>query len=523
LLDDVRANKIPSGSCLIVENLDRLSRQDINESMDILRTFMRAGIDVHTISDNRIYAAKEFGFVDHILSGVQSYLSNLESTKKQERVRQAWANKRANAKTTIVTAAAPKWLRLSRDRSRFEVIKDKTTIVRSIFDDSACGIGIHTINKRLNEARIPPFGAPWKKKQGTRGWQTCSVRALLNNRAVLGEWQPCRMVNGKRVPDGDPISNYFPSIIDESIFNRAQQGMKQRLINGKPKGGGRKGSNISNLFSGIARCAYCGSSMQFENKSSRGAGTYLSCSNARRGLGCKVTSGWAYDDFEASFLAFVSELDLVSILNSNASARLEVEREIAALHGKFISLDEIQARYLKLFETTELATNVVAKKLDEVAQHRVATNALIEAKEHDLKSMASNVISKDELHEAIARLQNGDDIYKLRAEVAQKLRTIISSLYVATVGTDPLIKMAKDAIDDPDDCDAVIQFFGEAPSTGRFFEIQFRDGSFRAVQPSEDNPLDYHQQHSDADREIGSLPMNIGAFHQLLNEAQGHS
>ena len=72
-------------------------------------------------------------------------------------------------------------------------------------------------------------------------------------------------------------------------------------------------------------------------------------------------------------------------------------------------------------------------------------------------------------------------------------------------------------------CDAVIQFFAEAPSTGRFFESQFRDGSFRAVQPSEDNPLDYHQQHSDADHETGSLPMNIGAFHQLLNEAQAHS
>jgi hypothetical protein len=81
-----------------------------------------------------------------------------------------------------------------------------------------------------------------------------------------------------------------------------------------------------------------------------------------------------------------------------------------------------------------------------------------------------------------------------------------------------LIKIAKDHIAKTGDEDAVFEFFAAAPSTGRFFEVQFRNGSFRAVQPDPDNPLDYHQQHSDAEGELASLPMGIGALHRLLND-----
>ena len=519
----VKSGKVARGSTLLVESLDRLSRQQVRKSLRLFLDIIDSGINIVTLIDKHIYT-ENCDAMELMMSIMVMSRANEESETKRDRVSQAWAKKRANANTKPITAMCPGWLKLSRERTRFEVIQDRAKIVRSIFEDSTSGLGHYIIVKRLNESRVSPFGPGRKTKRGTRGWYTCSVRAILANRAVLGEFQPHHYVNGKRLADGDPIKNYFPPIIDEDLFYRAQQAREQRLIRTLRKGrGGRKGPNISNLFSGIARCAYCGSSMHFENKASHGAGTYLFCSNARRGLGCTVTKSWRYADFETSFLAFVSELDLVSILNSDAQqqTRLNLENEISAMRGKFASIDE---RMEATFELLTSAKVFATKKLSSLEQERIATQALIADKERELASLqTTGSIDKDELHEAIERLQNGDDIYKLRAEVAQKLRTIISSLYIATVGSDPLIKMAKDAIDDRDDCDAVIQFFAEAPSTGRFFEIQFSDGSFRAVQPSEDNPLDYHQQHSDADHETGSLPMNIGAFHQLLNEAQAHS
>jgi hypothetical protein len=46
--------------------------------------------------------------------------------------------------------------------------------------------------------------------------------------------------------------------------------------------------------------------------------------------------GWRYDDFEASFLAFVKEVDLEPIARNDEDARRRdaLERAIAALQGR---------------------------------------------------------------------------------------------------------------------------------------------------------------------------------------------
>ena len=82
-------------------------------------------------------------------------------------------------------------------------------------------------------------------------------------------------------------------------------------------GAGRKGKHLSNLFSGLAHCAYCSSPMRFINKGDRprGGGQYLICDRAHRGLGCERRA-WRYRDFEISFLTFVKEVDLTERLAS---------------------------------------------------------------------------------------------------------------------------------------------------------------------------------------------------------------
>jgi DNA invertase Pin-like site-specific DNA recombinase len=241
----VKANKVPRGSSLLVENLDRLSRQEVRKSLRIFLDVIDAGIAIVTLIDKHVYTAEKCDAMELMMSIMVLSRANEESETKRDRASQAWANKRANAKTRIVTAACPKWLKLSADRKRFEVIEARAKIVRTIFQDSANGLGNYIITKRLNENRIRPFGPGRKDKQGTRGWQTCSVRKILSSRAVLGEFQPHHYVNGKRVPVGDPIPNYFGGpIIDEDLFYLAQQGRRNRS-SGR---GGRKGPGISNLF-----------------------------------------------------------------------------------------------------------------------------------------------------------------------------------------------------------------------------------------------------------------------------------
>ena len=148
---------------------------------------------------------------------------------------------------------------------------------------------MYSIATRLNKAGVPAF-------VGKNGWHRSYIAKTLANRAVLGEFQPHMKIDGNRVPDGEPITNYFPAIIPEQVFYQAEHGRSQRKAGGA--GSGRKGPGYTNLFTGLARCAYCKSTISIENKGSgsRG-GSYLVCGDAQRGLGCEATR-WRYQDFE---------------------------------------------------------------------------------------------------------------------------------------------------------------------------------------------------------------------------------
>jgi DNA invertase Pin-like site-specific DNA recombinase len=252
-LKDVDAGKIAPGTCLITEDLDRLSRQNIGAATELLRNLMRAGIDVHTIKNGHVYRAKDFGIMDYMLSGMGAYLSNLQSAKKRDRLTAVWEAKRKNIDAEKLTARCPEWLELSKDRTSFKIDEERERIVQSIFTDAANGLGCYTIVRRLNEKRIPPFGAGRRNKQGVQGWHSSSILKILTNRAVLGEFQPYRRSNGKREKVGEVHKDYYPPIIDEELFLRAEAAREGRRIKSAAV---KKGPTVANLFSGLLKCAY---------------------------------------------------------------------------------------------------------------------------------------------------------------------------------------------------------------------------------------------------------------------------
>jgi DNA invertase Pin-like site-specific DNA recombinase len=291
----IKSGSIKSGSYLIVESLDRLSREQVLSAQSLFLSIIQAGIHLVTLTDGRIYRSGTTELGDLIISLVIMSRAHEESMTKSHRISAAWKNKRALAATqTPMTKWCPAWLTLSPDRSGYVPIPERVEIVRQIFKDTAEGIGMYSIASRLNKGEIATFGGP-------NGWHQSYVAKILANRAVLGEFQPHVRTDGKRVADGEPVKNYYPAIIDEQLFYQAQLGKSQR----RGAGAGRKGAGFTNLFSGIARCFYCRAPVLFENKGyGPKGGTYLVCDGTRRHRGCPSVR-WRYRDFEASFLAFV--------------------------------------------------------------------------------------------------------------------------------------------------------------------------------------------------------------------------
>ncbi|MGB6342827.1 MAG: recombinase family protein, partial [Xanthobacteraceae bacterium] len=213
-LEAAKAGKIAPGSFLLVESLDRLTRQDINKSLALFLLIINAGINIVTLGDERVYRAEKLDLPDFITSLVIMSRAHEESMIKSQRVSAAWASKRSQARNRPVTAMCPAWLVLSEDRTQYKTIPERAKVVRAIFDDTVAGIGNYTITRRLNQRHVPHFGR-------SKGWHNSYVNKILTNRAVFGEFQPHKMHNGKRVPDGEPIRNYFPPIVEKELFYRA--------------------------------------------------------------------------------------------------------------------------------------------------------------------------------------------------------------------------------------------------------------------------------------------------------------
>jgi DNA invertase Pin-like site-specific DNA recombinase len=180
----VRANTIPPGSYLLVENLDRLSRQQVPKALSIFLEIINAGIKIVTIDDGTVYSEHNLDERALLISILDMSRSHRESLRKSDMIKAKWEERRKNAKTKPMTGDVAAWLKLNRTTSKFECVEEHAQTVQRIFSESANGIGNYKITKRLNEAKVPSFGS--------NGWSSSFVAKLLKNRQVLGEYQPCR-------------------------------------------------------------------------------------------------------------------------------------------------------------------------------------------------------------------------------------------------------------------------------------------------------------------------------------------
>jgi DNA invertase Pin-like site-specific DNA recombinase len=496
-LEAVRAGSVKRGSYLLVESLDRLSREEILPAQSLFLSIVQAGINLVTLIDKKVYREETTNLVDMITSLVIMERAHDESKTKSMRVGAAWKNKRARAhKGEPMTAHCPAWLRLSPDRRLYEVIPERAKIVQQIFADTAAGLGMYSIANGFNKAGVSAF-------VGKNGWYQSYIAKTLANRAVLGEFQAHKKVDGKSISEGDPIPGYFPAVISEELFFQAHHSKSQRRVGGS----GRKGPGYTNLFTGIARCAYCRSSMAFENKGSGSkGGSYLICYNSLRGRGCH-NARWRYRDFEASFLAYVQELDLESITNASddSAKRKRLEDELSAIRGELTSTAELMEKTFQVLAANG-APEFIAGKLNELSAKETKLKLRLKEKEEEEQKFNARssrfYTSKEEINDLVKRLQGSpsDELYKVRAQIASRLKVLVQTLVVAPRGDLPRMKKSIEQLRDiaGDQGNDVINYIEQLAvhpdQSRRYFAVGFRDAAVRAVFPAYDDPLHFEQQ-----------------------------
>jgi DNA invertase Pin-like site-specific DNA recombinase len=180
-LEAIRSGKLRP-KYLIVENLDRLSRDDPFEAFDLLREIVKSGITLVTRS--QVYSTTEFRTNPYILQQALGEMirAHSESQRKSEMLISSHEQKRklAREKKIPVTSTGPFWLRLEgegrREDQKFVPIPERVAVVNRIFDECIAGIGLWKIARRLNQDGIIT------PKAGKRGWQKSTVNQIVKNR-----------------------------------------------------------------------------------------------------------------------------------------------------------------------------------------------------------------------------------------------------------------------------------------------------------------------------------------------------
>ncbi len=426
-LRQVKAGAIPRHSVLLVESLDRLSREQIDEALIQFLNIIRAGIKVVTLADNMEYDHQSINanIGQLVMSLVIMGRAHEESAIKSKRVAEAWKQKREKlASGHKLTKLCPAWLRLSEDRSHFEIIPEAAEAVRQIFLLKAEGVGSESIARRLNEQdawRRPPTS-----RNPNGGWRKSYVEKILHSRAVIGEFQPHKMKDGKRVPDGAPIDGYFPPIVDQELFNQVQAIFARRAA--LPGHGGGINGRVANLFGGgLARCARCDSTMVHVNKGpTPKGGEYLQCDNAKRGLGCDSKKLVRYDWLEPLLLHFTRGLNPTMLL---PDAEERKARETAARHARQQAREGELTHIKKQIENlTESISRTPDKAVSETLERKLAT--VLKRKEEletELAQIADETAEQSSTPEAVAeQIADIEDLLNrmdtLRGKERAKLR-----------------------------------------------------------------------------------------------------
>lgn len=299
----IDSGAVTPGSVLLVESLDRLSRDNVLKAFGQFTGILGKGITIVTLVDNQTYTNESVSQnVGQLFTSIGIMLrANDESVTKSKRVKASWEQRRKNADDKKVTGICPAWLELSSDRKSFIIKEDAAQTVRHLFDLSISGMGVYSIARTLNQdlTSYPPIG-------GSNLWHPSYIHTILEGRSVIGEYQPMEVIQRKRVPKGDVIKDYYPAVVSLETYHLAQAKMQQRSVGGSARG--RKGDLHSNLFTGITYCGKCGGNLSMKGSKFRGVNyRYLRCVNSLANNGCDCPS-WMYDDFEPAFVQFVREV-----------------------------------------------------------------------------------------------------------------------------------------------------------------------------------------------------------------------
>lgn len=361
---------VKEGSFLLVENLDRLSRQTARKALRVLESIVERGVTVVTLLDNKEYTEKSLDEdpMQMLMSILTFMRANEESKVKSIRVKEAVVRKRKDAVGggKALSSRCPAWLKV--EDSKYVVIEERSEVVQRIFKMYISGIGLDTIAKTLTKEDIPTFG-----KSTT--WHRSTVLNILFKKYAMGIMESS---------SGHPDISIYPPIISPLIFQQAQD---LRISNRRHKNSSK--TKIPNMLRSVARCKTCGATMGRITNKSTGRG-YLRC-NASRRLDCTDAKAIPAPAIEDGILNNIHLL--LSDIPEGGDEQAKIRGKMTKIEEQNSLLDDQIEALLNFLTSTNTKHASVSKKLEEMEKTKVALKGEHALLLNQLNSSDATVVS----------------------------------------------------------------------------------------------------------------------------------
>lgn len=386
----IEDKQIAPGSFLLIEDIDRLSRLPVMDALAVFQRIIGAGITIVTLRDKQEYSLERLKEDWTPLMPILFAMArgHGESERKSDLIGKAWRNKKlaaASEARTPIGDNAPMWLTYTPEIG-YTVNETWRPIIKRMFQLYLDGHGLIAISHILNDEGI----------RTSRGgiWGPSSLDRVLNNRSVIGEYQPRTRKGKVREKAGNPIPRYYPPAIDEETFYRAQ-----RIRASRNRTGTSKQPPNFNVFQGVGKCQSCGSPLHMVSKGKLPKGpndaddappkylTYLRCYAAKKRQ-CKA--GYVrLEAAEAVFREVLAKIESAKSLVHDASA--DLVRQQTELKGR---IDEHRQHLTQLVAV--LQTNTSSTILGEVVRRETAITDLTKQVDEISLALASEAITDKE-------------------------------------------------------------------------------------------------------------------------------
>jgi DNA invertase Pin-like site-specific DNA recombinase len=419
---------VPHGSYLIVENLDRLTREHVRAAVTLFLSILELGVNIVTTTPERLFRHDSQDMTDVIIAVVELSRGHGESKRKSDLLGSAWREKKKCAREgkpqpirkddrvngmSLLTHRLPAWV--EERGGRLRLIPAAADTVRKMFRLAASGYGIPNIIKKLVRDGDEPLGR-------TGRWSRHYVWTILRGRRALGEYQPR---DRDEKPQGDPIPTYYPAVVSEDQWKQAQRGIEQRR-----RHAGRVSEDQVNIFSGLLKHSRDGDSYVMATRLARTPGKEtrkVSLLVNNKGVNGNLVRQYSlpYGVFEAALLTCLREIDPHEILNGD-----HLPEKTTTLAGELVEIESELADAAAFMEVNGFSPTIGKRIADLETRKRKVAERLAEA-----RTEAAHPLSESwgECQSLVDTLAAAPDPRDARLRLRAVLRRIVVGMLVLIV------------------------------------------------------------------------------------------